>query len=220
MKMKKMMQSVAVLLIVLMMSWSLAACGDTADAKKEDWLPYGLQFGQTYDEFVQVFEENHLEAPGLKPADANDGYLTDWVDFGDSSESPFDWSFLHSDALVQVTGDPYIDYIMANTLSNSMVSFSFNQDKKLYEMYCSFIDDDKKLVEKITPEIIAYYNEKAGFDGRQNADSITDSIIVIANWETDEWVASILYDASILDDYGILTIMLHSVTYDLTTAKT
>ena len=95
---------------------TLTACSRD---EKESWLPFGLQFGQSYDIFVETIESHDLEAPALNPANSNNGYLTDHI-------------YLQSDE-----AEAYLSYEVypAADADVCSFSFSFNQDKELYEWY-------------------------------------------------------------------------------------
>lgn len=193
------------------MVFALAACGgaegdgtqsggsDTAlTGEGEDWLPFGLQFGQSYDAFVETVESQGLEAPALEPADSNNGYLTDNLSLSNIAAE----SYLDYGVYIAATGD--------NTMENRWdgFAFSFNPDKELYEWYWSTTPSARS-TDDVIQAMISTYNEKFGFDG-----AVNDGSDVRAAWETESLAANIRL-GQLSDGSDMVTLIFHSFAYDL-----
>ena len=126
------MKKVLIVLLGALMMLTVTACGSDAG-----WLPYDLEFGQSYEDFCATLVENGFREPALKAASSNNGYLTDIIY---ENGNVLEWDFLHAETLTSFANceDAYerIDY----TFANPGIAFSFNQKKELYEMYCLFED--------------------------------------------------------------------------------
>ena len=183
-----------ILSFVLILTFT--ACGQK-DQKTEETvlLPFGLQFGQSYDEFSETIKANDFETT-ISPAQSNNGYVTDAI------------------YLTSIEAESYLDYEVFHTSSNNSVFdadpgafyFSFNQDKKLYE-WGWFNDAVSRDAEEIVNAMIETYNKYFGFDGK------TDDPTSPAVWETEKLAAQILQTESNGRDLVIFTV--HSFEYDL-----
>ena len=154
----KLVKTISLALAFVMLALVFASCGATPE--EDGLLPYGLHFGATYEEVKKVFEENGCEFPELKNANSNNGYLASGV-------YPEDYSFSHSETLIKGCeayykdmDDPVDDSLYSTSFlfANPMVSFSFNDEKELYEMYLFYKDSDGDIVK----EIASYYNDHLG----------------------------------------------------------
>ena len=157
---------IAVLLSVLCVLSLLAGCSSKGEVKEENkFLPYGLEFGMTYDEAKKA----HKDIPELEDATANTGYFCG-VEFDDET-------YVNMFELSE--GDPYLEGIAVSSFS-----YSFNEDKKLYEFYtiATMTDVDKAL--EHLQQLAEYFNEKTGIEG----DDLSDGE---ATWETDDNTISI-----------------------------
>ena len=97
---------VCLLVITVIIITCFAGCG-----KKENWMPYELQFGMTYEEAKELFKD----MPELEKASSNDGYLTKNYSLGEE----------------EING--YFDFL--KPASFPTYAFSFNENKELYEFY-------------------------------------------------------------------------------------
>lgn len=180
---------------------------------KEDtqcWMPYGLKFGMTYDEFSQQLTKMGIPVPALSPADSNAGFVAESIhpDLNDSSV----WEFLESPALKKLadeepdeTADDF-DFRFANldyTYSDPAFYFSFNQDQKLYEFGCFWSCFTENLPSYIAPEIIANYTAKLGA-----AESTSD---FSGTWNTKEHKVSLDYSS----EDSLMILYHHCTTYNL-----
>ena len=104
---------------------------------RESLLPFGLEFGDTYEEIQKANDIGNLV-----DADANDGYITNFMYLSEEEE------------IMECLGT-------CEGVSNVAVSFSFNADKKLYEYYCFFKAENDKVLE-INNSIVQKYNNVAG----------------------------------------------------------
>ena len=195
------MKRILSVIMVLIMALGLFACGE----KKSDVLPFGLEFGEKYASFCEKLAEYGFDAPELRNATANDGYLSEFIYENFNNETYFDWSFLHSQTLVDSAklsqeGEDY-DYL----LSSPGMCFSFNQNKEIYEMYIIFSDVDMYISGKIVPEMIDYFNEEFGINGCPYGFDEEHP----ASWKNDKLAVEISYS----DDK--LSIIIHNFEHDL-----
>ena len=192
------MKKVLAALLGVLMVFTVTACGSDAG-----WLPYGLEFGQSYEDFCAVLVENGIREPALKPASSNNGYLTDIIY---ENGNVLEWDFLHAETLTSFANceDAYerLDYAFANP----GIAFSFNQKKELYEMYCLFEDlGSNDFLETIGAEIVAHFNEQFGYDGRVS----TNNDGLNALWKNENVVVETVKTES------NFTVIFHSYDYDL-----
>lgn len=183
-----------ILSFVLILTFT--ACGQK-DQKTEETvlLPFGLQFGQSYDEFSETIKANYFETT-LSPAEANNGYVTDHI------------------YLTSIAAESFLDYEVFHTSSNNTLEdadmdsfyFSFNQDKELYEWYW-LNEAVTRDAEEIVNSMIETYNKYFGFDGK------TDDPSLPAVWETEKLAANILKTES--NGKDIIGFIVHSFEYDL-----
>ena len=177
---------VALLLVTVLMLTCLAGCG-----KKENWMPYELEFGMTYDEAKEAF----ADMPALEAADANDGYVT---------ESPYS---LEGEEI-----NAYFKFLKVSSFPT--YSFSFNEDKKLYEFYCfnsysSVQDNPEKLAEDLFNSYVEFYNEKIGTKAEEN--EYSDGLEAVWKTETVEVSVHLL----VRDDGGFIVYsVVHNNEYD------
>lgn len=164
----------------------------------ENWLPFGLQFGQSYDEFAEAVTSSSLEVPALEPAESNNGYVTEGLYLSNVAAE----SFLDYGVYCAATGD--------KTMEDQWDSFyfSFNQDQELYEWYWMTTTSARD-TDDVIEAMIATYNEKFGFDG-----TVNDSSDVCAIWESERLAANIQTNTS-QNGTDIVTLVIHSFEYDL-----
>lgn len=184
-------RKILVVLVSCIIAVTLTACSRDEN-KRQSWLPFGLQFGQSYDSFVETIESYDLEAPALKPADSNNGYLTDHL-------------YLQSDK-----AELYLSYEVYPTDDADTCSFcfSFNQDKELYEWYWMSTAELRNS-DDVIKNMISTYNKKFGFDGTVNNGSN-----VYAEWDTESLAAQIILSES-SDGSDEVDLIFHNFTYDL-----
>ena len=199
------------MILCVVVLFSLSACRKQENVKdSRQWMPFGLEFGMTYDEFSQQLSEAGVAVPALSPADANVGFVTDAVkvDVNDGSV----WDFLGSPTMKKLASEEEIDtsdvvlwFAKAEyTESEPRMYFSFNQDQKLYEFYCFWETGLLgNLPSCVIPEIITNYNSKLGV-----AQSTTDSS---GAWNNNEHSVSIAYHS---EDYR-MALVHHCITYNL-----
>ncbi len=172
---------ISVLLVVLSIAVLFCGCGEKEENKIEDkekvneavkeeneFLPYGFEFGMTYDEA----KKSHKDIPELEDATANNGYYCG-IEFDDEA-------YIKMFELSE--GDPYLEDIAVSSFS-----YSFNENKKLYEFYtiATMTDADKALQHLV--QLAEYFNEKTGVEG-DDRDDLSDGEAV---WETDDNIISI-----------------------------
>ena len=198
------------IILCIVVLFSFSACQKLENVKdSRQWMPFGLEFGMTYDEFSRQLSKAGVAVPALKPADANVGFVTDAVkvDLNDGTV----WDFLGSPTMKKLAAEEIdaSDYLlwMADaeyTNSNPTMYFSFNQNQKLYEFYCFWETGLLgNLPSCVIPEIITNYNSKLGV-----AQSTFDSF---GAWNTNEHSVSIAYHSA---DYR-MALVHHCLTYNL-----
>lgn len=170
--------------ITVIMITCFAGCG-----KKENWMPYKLEFGMTYEEAKERFKE----IPELEDASSNDGYLTGLY-------------FLEEE---EITG--YFDFL--EPASSPAYAFSFNANKELYEFYCinrfySVQDYAESLTEDLYNSFVGFYDEKTGTEAKQN--EYSDGLKAI--WETEKVNVSVV--AIEEEDSFYICCIVHNNEYD------
>lgn len=188
----------------LVMVLALTACGKsekTGNSKLDNCLPFGLKFGDSYDDFSKKVKSAAPDetVPQLINANNNNGYVVDSQIYVRSTIIP---SYLG----YTVGSDSY-------TLPSFIIgsfAFSFNQNKKLYEWYWFNGDlsrDSEADVEEALNCMLETYNDMFGFDGSTAANEDEG---VYAVWNTNEGRAT-------LQIFGekTLVLVLHSSEYDL-----
>lgn len=198
------------IIVCIVMLFCFSACqAQTSDEDTQCWMPFGLQFGMTYDEFSKQLSSHGINVPALKPADSNAGFLTDGIDL-DVNDSTV-WEFLDSPTMKKLAEEE-IELMDESGLwmadsdygsSRPTVYFSFNQDQELYEFYCFWSCYLGSFPSSVIPEIITNYNTKLGA-----AQSTSDSS---GMWNTEEHRVSL--DFISLDSR--MTLVHHCYTYDL-----
>lgn len=143
------MKSIVALLLCLLMSITVfAACSsDETDKDTEKdaevieetkpLLPYGLEFGMSYEEANTV-----RSIPELERADSGKGYYV-------------------SDYLAPAS-DITEFYYLENDIIRPMYGYSFNEEEVLYEMYTSFTVEGEGNAERSFNKIIDYYKDQTG----------------------------------------------------------
>lgn len=205
----------AMLIMAVMLVGVFCGCGDNSESDKEKtvWLPLGLEFGQSYDSFCKTVSEKGYEAPELKDATANNGYLSKAIY---EDDTVFEWDFLHSETLINMSKseDPLTKMKYGFYLASW--GFSFNENKELYEMYCMFtVDEDDENIDAIVSEVSKHFDGVFKTKGTDKA-----SGDLLASWENDEMVMSI---SSYTRDYPansrIIMIVLHNKEHDTVTKE-
>lgn len=161
---------------------------ETTEAEEKIvWMPFDLEFGMSYDEAKEV----NADMPDLKDADANDGYFCG-TQKGDSTVCD----------LVGLTETP----ILAPQLS-----YSFNENKELYEYYFIVTYYDEGDAENAFNDCIDYYTELLGADPTE---TVEDDDMLGARWDNDIQVDIMLQ----VNDYDgfYLFVILHDTAHELT----
>ena len=180
-------------ILCFVMLFSFSACQEQTSVKDDQsWMPFGLQFGMTYDEFSKQLSSHGIDAPALVSADANAGYVTDGVVSLDLADSTV-WEFLDSKMLkklaeedIEISDDVDLGLVDLNyEYSSPAVYFSFNQNQQLYEFYCIWTCMAEVFPLHVIPEIITNYNTKLNMTGITSEYS--------GEWKTDEHGVSITY---------------------------
>ena len=178
-----MKRMVCLLVITVIIITCFAGCG-----KKENWMPYELQFGMTYEAAKELFKD----MPELKKASSNDGYLTKNY-------------FLEGEI------NEYFDFLEPAFFPS--YAFSFNENKELYEFYCGnsyyFIQDDAEgSTEDLYNSFVDFYNEKTGITAKEkeNFDGLE------AIWETEEVNIAVCVIKE--EDRYIIYCVVHNNKYD------
>lgn len=168
----------SILLSILCLTTLFVGCDKKDETKKEakkevkqevkeenEFLPYGLEFGMTYE----AAKKSHKDIPELEDATANDGYYCGIELDDEAYVKMFELS----------EGDPYLEDIAVSSFS-----YSFNENKKLYEFVtiATMTDVDKAL--EHLEQLAEYINKKTGVEG----DDLSDGE---ATWETDDNIISI-----------------------------
>ncbi len=170
---------ISILLSILCFTMLFAGCDKKEETKKEakkevkqevkeenEFLPYGFEFGMTYEEA----KKSHKDIPELEDATANDGYYCG-IELDDEA-------YIKMFELSE--GDPYLEDIAVSSFS-----YSFNENKKLYEfMTIATMTDVDKALEHLE-QLAEYFNKKTGIEG----DDLSDGE---ATWETDDNTISII----------------------------
>lgn len=205
----------ALLLLSVMLLGVFCGCGDEEkdSGKKNEtvWLPLGLKFGQSYDSFCKTLTDKGYEAPELKDASANSGYFSKQVQ---EDEVMFEWDFLGAETLKKLsTSEDALEKMKYGFMFPSW-SFSFNDDKELYEMYISFQvlnDADEStfdIVNNTINEIVNHFDAEFESKGTDKAKGE-----IIAAWAKDDMKASVqVYDAAYSNGtkYRMIMIVLHN----------
>lgn len=198
-------------ILCLAMLFCFGACQKQSHKETSpSWMPYGLQFGMTYDEFKQQLSSCGVDAPSLKPADANASYVLERAIFPVSQDSSV-WDFLGSATMKKLAdeelelsiSDDLWEADFAYTVSMPAFYFSFNQNKQLYEFCCIWGCMTDDLPSAVMPEIINNYNTKLGLDGKVST--------YFGEWNTNAHRVSIEYSAN--DEMMIL--VHHCIEYNL-----
>ena len=194
------MKKLVIGLLILAITFCMFGCMAAVDVQ-EKYLPYGLLFGQHYDTVHNVIRENGYGDLTLRAASSNSGFLTSPLSVRGGS---FDWEFLHSETLMNYTktGDSFqrVPYALADPA----ISFSFNQDKELYEMYCLF-DNTTSFSDEVSQEIIDYYDKMFGMEGCPAGFGIVSR----AKWENEMMAVEMFVEGD------VFAIILHNFEYDL-----
>lgn len=160
---------------------------DSIDYVEADTLlPFGLQFGDTYD----ACAEKH-EMPELKPASNNDGYFCS----GDYSlRREFFNGFSWEDDIIAIM---------------PMLAYSFNEDHLLYEYYYITKFSSENEAERAFNSLKDWLADQLGA-----APNVTENGKLVADFSTSELGSSITLEQ--LDDGAFrLYVVLHSIPYDL-----
>ena len=179
---------IALVLAVLCMLTVLGGCGSSS---YENLMPYGLEFGMTYEE-VKALDTNAQE---LEDADSNDGYVCGLhvaeqalidefygVDFGENGDFAL-W---------------FPEY-----------AYSFNQDKELYEYYILSSISSESWAESVYNSFVSYFS---GIIDSEPTTTETDSELSSV-FETDEIRVGISLTSD--SDGFMFTLVLHDYTHDL-----
>ena len=177
---------------------SVSDTGHTS-SKLDNVLPFGLKFGDSYEEFADKLKKAGLsdaEIPQLEEAQNNNGYVA-----------------LPQFYFLGVKADDYLGYtVVGSDISKSPATmrfaFSFNQNKELYEWY--WFGGDLELNEEAQVEYalncqLEAYNDVFGFDGSYSEEN--DEIV--CRWETNTITAELSLSNN------TLSLIFHSIEHDL-----
>ncbi len=180
--------AICMVLILPLMGCNSNTKGTTG--KEETLLPFDLQFGDSYD----VCTEKH-EMPALEPASANSGYFCS-PDYSVSPDNVFN-GFTWSEDISTLFLLP-------------MASYSFNEDKLLYEYYIIVTPSSEAEAERAFNAWANWLSEKLGIQAQYNeeADSLT------ARLETAELRVTVVLEQEADGDF-LLYAVLHCRTYEL-----
>ena len=206
---------ISILLMSVLIIGICCGCGsddNAASGKKEEieWMPNGLKFGMTYDKAKAV----HPEIPELEDATANDGYFC-------GSEYPA------GDTVLKYFGfDTYCEYFNDDASATShrvkdhfvgahSYSYSFNQDKELYEFYVTYRCFNEASAEHMLNGFLTYYLALTDTDDKDIEEIENDSELV-CRWEKDGVRISInLFEDEDVDGSFDCVAVLHNTEYDL-----
>lgn len=146
----KISNRVLALVLCIMMLMLTVGCGQEDRASL---LPFGLEFGDTYEEVQRA-----NDIGDLKDSNANDGYVSKLKYFSKEDE------------VIEILGT-------CEGVSDVAVGLAFNAEKRLYEFYCLFKAENNKVLE-INDTIKQKYNKVAG-----EAEEETDGIALWINEE-------------------------------------
>lgn len=212
------MKKTICLLLALVLCVSLCACGDSKTKEEDLWLPYGLEFGMSYDAFAKQLKKEGMTAPSIAPADANEGYFSDGLAMTLTDGEA--WAFLGSPSL-KTMAEEKVEY---DTESNNgelffadgiydhcdpTLYFSFNQDKELYECYVMLEElNSDNIASLVIPEIIEHYNNRFFTNGKKSE--------LYGAWESDEMAAYVEFtETEDVFEANTTMVVLHCFTYDL-----
>lgn len=190
-------RTISLLLSILMLLAMFTGCGksDSDDgpssepyAGPEHLLPYQLTFGMTYEEFASTLVEEKRSVPILQEAEANDGYLTEHMYLAGQSVEL---------ALCDETSD-------ADRSRNASLTFSFNDNKELYEMYWFNSVSSEAEAEKLLNFLIEHYLSQFSFDEQEETDTYF-------GWKNEDFYASFTYS----EENGLAWLTVHSFDHDL-----
>lgn len=175
---------VCLLVITLIIITCFAGCG-----KKENWMPYELEFGMTYETAKEFFND----IPELQEASANDGYLT------------------KNYSLEKEEVNGYFDFLKPASFPS--YAFSFNENKELYEFYCgnsfNFMQDDAEgSAEELYNSFVDFYNEKTGITAKEKEND--DGLEAV--WETEKVNISVCVTKT--EEYYFIYCVVHNNKYD------
>ena len=172
------MKKILCTLLTLILLFSYSGCSrekQSAGSKHADnvtqavdWMPFGLEFGMTYNEFASKLKSAGIAVSALKRADANAGYVVDGI-FLDTKD-PSHWEFLHSKMISTLAESDDHDDISFTFYDGKFdylspkVYFSFNQQEELYEFYFawSFFVADDEFAQLFVSDVITAYDAKFG----------------------------------------------------------
>ena len=198
----------ALFLLTVMILGLFCGCGeeekDSGKKNETVWLPLGLKFGQSYDKVCKTLTDKGYEAPELKDASANSGYLTKGIYEDDVN---FEWGFLGSETLKKMSTSEDALEKMEYGFMLSNWAFSFNDDKELYEMYIGLSKGkDDEFVDTIIDEIIKHFDAEFKTKGTDKANGE-----MLASWKKGDIGVSIQqYDTDFPIDGKIIMIVLHN----------
>jgi len=132
-----MKRTVVFMLILACLITSLCGCGKKND---KPWLPKGLEFGMSLDEMGSVLGED-LDPEKLKVDEYNGGYnYIDAISYYDLKDF----------------------YPTETVFLGSIVSYHFDNDKKLYSVTFSMDFDTEGETEALAGDIFTYYKNLTG----------------------------------------------------------
>lgn len=180
---------IAILLSVLCIVGLFCGCDKKEENAKEknNFLPYGLEFGMSYDEAKKL----HETLPELENLASSEGFFCG-VEF---DEEAYKKLFELSE------GDPYLEDIATTSFS-----YGFNEDKKLYE-FCviSNMTDSEKAVAHLE-QLGEFFEEQTGIE----CDDLSDGE---ATWEIGD--NKILIVGQTTKDGAQIVIIIHNKKYEL-----
>lgn len=189
--MKKRLTSLILVCILLL---TAAACKEKSDEPKDTFLPCGLSFGMSYDDFCAALTEKGIDPPEIEEARANTGFASAAVHVNDI-EGEFDWSFMHSDMLANKWASEDLDTLF----TFPALYFSFNDAKELYQIVCFF--EDLETVNDFGSELTGYLDGRFGKGQIDNSDGDAS----VTSYLSGDYEISLTYDSG--DDQFIYNVI-------------
>ena len=123
----------------------------------ERLLPFGLEFGKTYEQIQKT-----IGVDNLIESSSNDGYVSE---------------------LKEITNEEEIGEYLGTSdgVSDVRIMYAFNAEKKLYEIYCGFVVENEKSAE-VQDIIKQKFSKIVGEEIEQN-----ELIGPIAKWENEKF---------------------------------
>lgn len=191
----------SILLVSISLMFVLCGCGDEVKNTKEtvknsynELLPFELKFGMTYDKA----KETYKDFPELEGASTNNGYLTKeniTLDYEDHKE------------LFGIDLNDFYEEYDGIIIFDPECGFSFNESKKLYELYLGAkIANSESASKVLFDDYVKFYDKKLGKEAEMEDE-------FNAYWQTD--TLNVGVHLEIENDYCFVYTTLHNKEFEL-----